>query len=214
MDRVGDSGVSFSARDAAAHKLIFDTRAARLVQTRKRAEAWIAALSALVTVLTTAVVVKGPDTFTKAGGGARGVVLALITVGMVGLGAGLVCAYTAAFGGLFGRGALDTLVDNPPANTQGAAVALERAATRDAQTSRRFMRVALSATVGAMVCLLSAVGVSWFAAPRPESGAGSQVCLQTTSGLVVISGPVTIKSGAVSFVDCPPIAASVTSTTR
>src|SRR5262245_51852922 len=65
VDRVLPDRDMTAARDAAAYKLIHDTRAARLTRASTRAEKWIAGLTALVTVLTTAMVVKGPENFAQ-----------------------------------------------------------------------------------------------------------------------------------------------------
>ena len=129
-----------TARDAAAYKLIYDTRALRLVRARERAEKWIAGLSALVTVLTTAMVVKGPENFAKADGHVRGVVLVLVIVGAFGVGTGLMFAYSAAFGGLWKTSKVDALVKNPPTVAANAGALLEVAASADAESAQRSMR--------------------------------------------------------------------------
>jgi len=175
-----------SARDAAAFKVIFDTRASRLTRASSRAESWIAGLTALVTVLTTAMVVKGPENFAKAEGTVRGVVLMLVILGAAGIWAGLVCAYSAAFGGLVRKSSVDKLVENPPTTAQGAAAQLDAAATRDAHMSRRFMRLALGSTVLAMVCLTAAIAFSWFATPAPAADGTS--CVDIGSGVLELSG--------------------------
>lgn len=202
VDLLGQGGrLMVSARDAAAFKLLYDTRAARLTRATVRAEKWIAGLTALVTVLTTALVVKGPDNFAEADGAVRWFVLVLVLAGVFGIGAGLVFAYSAAFGGLFTRGALDTLIESPPTVATGAANTLESAASQDAATSRRGMRWAVGATVTAMVCLLAAVSVSWFASP--DSAEPSSICLQTGDGVLELSEEPAIVSGTATFVDCP-----------
>ncbi len=187
-------------RDAAAFTLIAGERAKRLTRATQRAEHWIAGLSALVTVLTTAMVVKGPDNFSKAEGAVRFIVLALIIGGVVGLGSGLVCAYTAAYGGLVKMSAVDALLQKRLAVAE-AAGALETAVSSDAKTSQRFMRIAVVATVIAMLCLMSATAFSWFAtapnAPRTFT------CLQTSKGIVQLAGSVTITDGNATVVKCP-----------
>lgn len=190
-----------SERDAAAFKAIYDTRAVRLGRATARAEKWIAGLSALVTVLTAAMVVKGPENFAKAAGSARGLVLGLVIVGIVGVASGLVFAYSAAFGGLFKMSAVDELIESPPSVAAGSAGTLETAASADAVSSRRSMRVALAATVFAMVALTGAIGVSWFVTPKDR--VETFVCLQTGSGIVRLAGPVTVKDGVAVFVACP-----------
>jgi len=193
--------MSVSARDAAAYKFISDTRSTRLTRASTRAEKWIAGLTALVTVLTTAMVVKGPENFAKAQGGVRVVVLVLVVLGALGVGAGLVCAYSAAFGGLIRTSQVDQLIESPPTLATAAAAKLDAAAKADATTSRRYMRAALGATVAAMVCLTAAIAFSWFATAKPE--ADPTTCLETDAGVVAVSGSVTVRSGTIQLVDCP-----------
>ena len=191
-----------SARDAAAYKVIYDTRAARLVRARARAERWIAGLSALVAVLTTAMVVKGPDNFAKATGAVRVVVLVLVVAGVVGLGTGLVSAYSAAFGGLWKTSEVDRLVDDPPTVATDAAARLELASSADARAAQRYMRTAAASTIAAMACLLAGVGFAWFATPTSSSTPSS--CLLTAGGgVVAVSTPIVVKSGTASLVPCP-----------
>lgn len=197
---VPGNGVMTSARDAAAYKVIYDTRSARLVRTRARAEHWIAGLSALVAVLTTAMVVKGPENFAQADGSVRVVVLVLVVAGVVGLGTGLVCAYSAAFGGLWKPGEVDRLVENPPTVAADAAARLEFAASADTRSAQRSMRTAGAATIAAMVCLLAAVGFAWFATPATKVASTS--CVATIDGVVAVSGPVVVRSGTALLVPC------------
>ena len=191
--------MSVSARDAAAYKFISDTRSNRLTRASTRAEKWIAGLTALVTVLTTAMVVKGPENFAQAQGGVR--VVVLVVLGALGVGAGLVCAYSAAFGGLIQTSQVDQLIESPPTLATAAAAKLDAAAKADATTSRRYMRAALGATVAAMVCLTAAIAFSWFATAKPE--ADPTTCLKTDAGVVAVSGSVTVRSGTIQLVDCP-----------
>ncbi len=160
----------------------------------RRAERWIAGLSALVTVLTAAIVVKGPDDFAKAQGSVRSVVLGLVVAGIVGLGLGLVFAYSAAFGGLIRRSALDRLIEAPPTVALGAAGSLESAASRDAKASRRSMRVALGSTVVAQwACLVAAIGCAWFATSTDE--ATPSACVRSGGGVVAVAGEIDVRTG-------------------
>jgi hypothetical protein len=202
VDRFDTGGLPVTtARDAAAYKLIYDTRAARLTRATTRAENWIAGLTALVTVLTTAMVVKGPENFAKAEGDVRVIVLVLVIAGALGVGVGLVAAYSAAFGGLFKKSRVDQLIESPPSTAASAAATLDAAATADAATSRRGMKLALGATVAAMVCLTAAIAFSWFATPK--AALEKSTCLRTADGVLELSGTVTVKSGTAEFVACP-----------
>lgn len=190
-----------AARDAAAFKQIYDTRAARVRQANKRAESWIAGLTALVTVLATAMVISGPDNFAKADGAVRVVVLVFVVAGAAGIGTGLVLAYTAAFGGIFAKSATDELLEQPPQQAAGAADLLERASNADARSSRTAMQRAILATVAAMLCLVLAVVFAWFATPTPTKT--DWTCLATESGIARITGDIEAVSGDVTIVECP-----------
>ena len=189
-----------TARDAAAYKLIYDTRATRLVRARERAEKWIAGLSALVTVLTTAMVVKGPENFAKADGHVRGVVLVLVIAGAFGVGTGLMFAYSAAFGGLWKTSKVDALVGKPPTVAANAGALLEVAASADAEAAQRSMRIAAGGTMFAMICLTAAVAVAWFATPKLSPN--SKSCVETPTGVLELSTPAIVKSGSVALVPC------------
>lgn len=190
-----------TANDAAAYKLIYDSRADRLKNASTRAEKWIAGLTALVTILTTAMVVKGPENFAKAEGTVRAVVLVLVVAGGLGLSAGILCAYTAAFGGLFGKSKVDTLLESPPTVVAKASEQLETAVTEDAKTSRDFMRAALLTTSLGMVALTAAIAFSWFATPKKAEDATT--CATVDGETVVFDGELSIKSGTVTIIECP-----------
>lgn len=190
-----------TANDAAAYKLIYDSRADRLTNASTRAEKWIAGLTALVTILATAMVVKGPENFAKADGTVRVVVLVLVVAGGVGLSAGILCAYTAAFGGLFGKSEVDKLLESPPTVVTNASELLDSAVTADAMTSRNFMRAALLATSIGMVALTAAIAFSWFATPKKSDG--TTKCATIDGETVVFEGDLSIKSGTVSIIECP-----------
>jgi amino acid transporter len=190
-----------TANDAAAYKLIYDTRAERLVLASARAEKWIAGLTALITVLTTAMVVKGPENFAKAEGAVRAVVLVLVLLGGIGLAAGILCAYTAAFGGLFSKSAVDTLLDDPPTLADGASSKLETAVTTDAKSARAYMRGALLSTCLGMVALTMAITAAWFSTPKEESA--KTTCAKVGEETVVFSGELKVTSGTIAIVECP-----------
>jgi hypothetical protein len=194
-------GEMTTANDAAAYKLIYDSRADRLKNASTRAEKWIAGLTALVTILTTAMVVKGPENFAKAEGTVRGAVLALVVAGGVGLSAGILCAYTAAFGGLFGKSEVDKLLETPPTVVTSASQQLESAVTADASTSRTFMRAALLTTSLGMVALTAAIAFSWFATPKKADD--TTTCARIDGETVVFEDDLSIKSGTVAIIECP-----------
>ena len=191
-----------TANDAAAYKLIYDSRAERLRTASTRAEKWSAGLTALVTVLTTAMVVKGPENFAKAEGSVRALVLLFVVAGALGVAVGLVCAYSAAFGGLYRKSHLDALIDDPPTIVTNASESLESAVPHDARTSRNYLRAALAATCVGMVSLTAAIAFSWFATAKPDAGKGTSR-IEVNGKTVVLDGEFSVRSGAVTFVECP-----------
>ncbi len=190
-----------SARDAAAFKKINDTRSERLATASTRAEKWIAGLTALVTVLTTAMVVKGPEGFAKAEGNVRYFVLVLVVLGGLGLSVGILFANSAAFGALFKKSELDQWLDKPPNNAEGAAHELDVQVTKAAQSARNALQTAVVATSLGMVALVIAIGLSWFA--TAEKDAPTTTCATIDGATVVFSGEVAVKSGTIKLIDCP-----------
>ena len=190
-----------SARDAAAFKKIYDTRAERLVTASGRAEKWIAGLTALVTVLTTAMVVKGPENFAKAEGDVRTIVLILVIAGGVCLSAGILLANSAAFGALFKRSDLDEWLDAPPKTADGAADELDRRVGAAAGSARDMLRAAVVTTSFGMVALTAAIGFSWFATEKAE--APNKTCATVDGATVVFSGDVKLKTGILNLIECP-----------
>ena len=189
-----------SIPDEIAYKKIYDTRAERLQTIQARAEKWIAGLTALVTILTTAMVVKGPDNFTKVDPDQRTPLLIAIIVGGTSLAVGLVAAYSAAFGGLFAMSEIDSLLKEPPTTDTGAAERLETAATNDTTTSRRNLRTALGATTVGMVALTVAVVISW---TSPATGpGGDRVCAVIGGEQITFSATPTVEAGKFEFIKC------------
>lgn len=186
-----------SARDEAALQLIDATRSKRLINMRERAEKWIAGLTALVTVLATAMLVKGPESFTDVPDSLRYVVLGLLVLGGVGVGVGLVAAYSAAFGGVFSSGAIDTMLAQSQV-VDGAASRLETAATSDTTAARNSLRLALGATVLGALLLAGAVVVSWTTPP----GSGSPVCVKVGDESIQFKSQPEVVSGTVTYVKC------------
>lgn len=186
-----------SARDEAALQEIDSQRSKRLVTIRARAEKWIAGLTALVGVLATATLVKGPETFTDIPEPARYWVLGLLVLGGICIGTGLVAAYSAAFGGVFSTGEVDDLLTDPQ-DVDGAATRLEAAATKDTRGARNSLRLALGMTIVGALVLAGSVIVAW----ANPGDSGPPVCAKIGSETVVFKELPVVKTGSISFVKC------------
>lgn len=185
-------------RDEAALQTIFDLRIKQLPTVRTRAEKWIAGLSATVAVLGTATVVKGPEKFTDLPHGTADQVLALSVGAGVALAIGLLCAYSAAFGGSLLVGALDKLLIEPPPES-GAASKLDNAVDSETKWARRFLRTALLATIVGTCLLAAAVITSW--APVEEKP-DQPVCAIVGGETLTFAVKPDLTSGPIEFTKC------------
>ena len=139
----------------------------RLELVRRRAEKWVAGLTALTGLLASVLVVKGPDSVTELTAGAKAAVGALFAIAFVFLAFATYNGYAAAYG-LPGR--LDEIDRNP---VQGLAGRLSDARRDVAAKAQRAIRDALIATFFAVGLMAGAVAVTWF----PPSPASGHVCL-------------------------------------
>lgn len=188
-----------SARDEAALQEIFALRAKRLHTLRDRAEKWIAGLTAIVAVLGTVTLIKGPENYTDLSDKMRDNILLLIMISGAALVIGLVCCYSAAFGGMVKRSKVDKLLETPPA-AEGAAAALETAVEKDTKVVRGYMRGALVATIVGTCLLASVVVMSWSSvADEPATS----VCAEVGGGdKVEFNTQPDVKLGDITMVAC------------
>ena len=184
--------------DLAALKQLQDHRAGELARVRTRAEKWIPGLAAVTGVLTTAVVVKGAETFTKAPASTQLTIIALMIVGAVAVGTGVFCAYAAAHGNPFGDDELSRRADQQ--KVDGAYEDWNAAVRAEVSRARRLLTAAVIATLVGTASLGTAVVVTWFA---PATGSGATTCLVTDDGFVRIEGtaPVVVD-GELRIVPC------------
>lgn len=171
--------------------------ATRLPDLRARAQKWIAGLTAIGTVLTTAMVIKGPETFSKASPsdakwGASSVLLAAaLLVGSI------FSAYSAAYGGL-GRSRLDKLADAMDSKT-ALARSLDEAVTADTTSARRWLRAAV---VCACLATLVLAGTLWWAWGLSSKAPGT-TCVTIGGQPVQLTDDSAFLTGTVTFVECP-----------
>jgi hypothetical protein len=166
--RVGGAIVVASAEDDDAVRLMVAHRAGELARVQGRAEKWTAGLAALTGVLTTALVVKGPDNFSKLGTvTVQGinfpgdtVVIVLMVAGGSCLAVGIYNAYRAANGSPLTKSAVDEVaaVDD---NVDGAAKRWRRAVRETVADSKKSLKAATISTAVAGLCLTGALVVTW-----------------------------------------------------
>lgn len=190
-----------SRRDQVASETLSQARSKRLVTLRERAEKWIAGLTAVVTVLATATLFKGPEKFSEVPKESQSLLIGLMIAGGFGVLLGLLAAYSAAFGSV-GKSNLDRLILNPPA-PEGAANKLDEAVRKDWNWTFYSLRVALGATVLGVVALGAATVVALTDAAASDQADESEIC--ATIGDVTVSfkeRPEVV--GPVEFLDeCP-----------
>lgn len=188
-------------RDAAAARLLDQYASTELSRVRTRADKWTAGLAALVTVVATATVIKGPDSIEGLDESARYGVVCIVVIAGVLLGVGVYWAYQAAVGSPTKRSSLDHLASQQR-NLEGLADDWRDAVNELISESRDSLASATHATVMAAVLIAGAIILTWLA-PR-SSDAAKPVCFESTSGVVAIEGPLpTVTKGNVQVVACP-----------
>ena len=189
-----------SERDLAAAKKINEFRSGQLARIQTRAEKWISGLAALVGVVTTAVVIKGPETFTKLGNYSFGEgdrylpaavpVIGLMILGAILIGWGIWLANRAAYGDPISESELDDLIgeSNGPRNysLSGAATRWDTAVNSAYDSAKTSLKTASIVTVLGTTALLTALLVAW-TGPAKES-AKDTWCMQVNGSLVEFEG--------------------------
>jgi hypothetical protein len=140
----------------------------RVSLARTRAEKWIAGLAALLGLVATVLVIKGPDSITKFGTGQRWILAGAIVATFVFLAAGLYNAYAAAYGDALGDEDFD------PKSVVGLAERLADARAKAEASVRTKLKNAVQLTVIGIGTLIVTVGITWFMSP-PSSA--KDVCV-------------------------------------
>lgn len=191
---------SVTRRDQVASETISQARSERLVSLRQRAEKWIAGLTAVVTVLATATLLKGPEKFSEVAPGSQSLLIVLVIAGGCGILLGILAAYSAAFGRV-GKSNLDRLILKPPP-ADGAASKLDQAVEKDWKWTFYSLQVALGLTVLGVVALGAATIVS-LAGAASKAADDSEVCAKIGGATVSFTERPNIV-GPVEFLDeCP-----------
>jgi hypothetical protein len=207
--RVGPTTVGGSGRDAAALQAFQDYGVGELSRIRSRSDKWIAGLAAVTGVLTTAIVLKGPDDFTKLAKhreifgqtiNTQDWVIGLMLAGGLLIATGVVLAYTGAHGNPFSE---DPVAKKAKTQTlAGASTAWSNAVSGAAKSARRSLASAVVLTLVGTLCLAAAVVLAWTA---PSTSSGDTVtCIQNGSSITKISGSLPdVKQGQFIIVPCP-----------
>ena len=186
--------------DVAALRNLQNYSAGALERTQSRAGKWIPGLVALVGVLTTALVIKGPESFAKLDPTLQRVIIALLVLGGLALAYGIYRAYRAAYG--------DPLSENDDLRSRAqlqqsdgaweAWSAAVSAAVRDAESS---LKTATVCTIIGVLILVVAVLLTWLSPTK--SAADTFTCFTTDTGLVKIEGSLpAVESGSITVESC------------
>ncbi len=182
-----------SAADLDAEASLASNDESRLQIVRTRAQHWLAGLTALTGLLTTVLVVKGPESVAKIETGWRIVIAVLLAGALCALAYGIYRAYDAAYGSPTALNEID------PQPLTGLATRLAAARSEAAEGAMTSLRNAVLATGIGIALVALGVGVSWFAPEQSSTGSGN-VC-------VVVSGKKVLElsggSVSVSSIDAP-----------
>ena len=152
--QVGSQTGGGSAADLRALAALQTYAAGELTRIQGRSEKWIAGLTAITGVLTTAIVIKGPETFTKMVDTVTvgpisfppaGAVIALMVLGGFFIGMGIYKAYVSANGDPTTGDALMVLAEQY--TSEGAFGKYLAAMKSTAATARRALKRAVQATI-------------------------------------------------------------------
>ncbi|WP_130013926.1 hypothetical protein [Serinicoccus sediminis] len=182
--------------------------AGALSRIQARSDKWIAGLTAITGVLTTAIVIKGAETFTDLTGEVTVlgltvepavIVVALMVLGGAALAYGLAKAYTAAHGDPFADDALAQRAREQ--EVTGAYAAWQSAMQDAAATARTNLKSAVRWTIVGTLLLAAAVVLTW-TSPTQEATAVN-TCFEVGPDTVKIRGaaPV-VTSGSLTIVPC------------
>lgn len=200
----------FSAADDAAMQLIQAYRGDELKRVQGRADKWVAGLGAIVGVLTTAIVIKGPDTFTNlteerdfyiATLAPKDVIIVLMVLGGLALSVGIYYGYQAANGSPLQDSEIEKLAAEG-AEVHGAADKWRDAVATEITSAQDSLRSATVSTILGGVLLAAAILVTW---TTPVAADSTTTCVQTASGITKYDGTLPpVVSGSVTVAACPP----------
>lgn len=193
--------------DEAALAALQDYRAKELGQLQQRSEKWIPGIAAVTGVLTTAVVVKGAESFAKLAESRtllgltfppQSVIIGLMLVGGILIAAGVYFGYTAAHGQAFTD---DPLIQAAmQQQLEGAYERWTTAAKGLIDTTRSSLKLAVGLTLLGTILLAAAVLLTW-TTPTAESG-DTSICISVDGKPVKVSAVPEVKSGSLVVIPC------------
>jgi hypothetical protein len=197
------------ARDVEALRLLTEYATRELPRAKARADKWLAGLTAITGVLTTAALIKGPDTLSKVSDAhalwklsPRDFVVALLVLGGLLLASGIFAGYTAADGSPLDDDEIDRLARGKATDADGLAdkwTAAVTSATRSAKTALRLATVC----TGLGVAVLAAALVVAAYNPGPASP-DMPTYIQVGGQQVQLGGTLPpVSSGRLQIVACP-----------
>jgi len=178
-----------SREDLEAATLLDRNEANRLQLVRTRAEKWLGGLTVLTGLVTTVLVIKGPQSTTDIATSWKVAVGLLIAAALAVLVFGTYRAYQSAYGD---PGRLNEVPSQP---LTGLAVRFATARNKTAADAQAHLSHAVIATLAAVALLATAIGLTWFAPPAPKT-ASSSVCLFVGGKMIaqLASDSVTLKT--------------------
>jgi len=177
-----------SRDDLEAAALLDRNEANRLQFVRTRAEKWLGGLTALTGLVTTVLVIKGPQSTADIATSWKIAAGSLIALALAALVFGTFRAYQSAYGD---PGRLDEVKPQP---ITGLAVVLANKRNEAAAAAQAHLRHAVYATLAAVALLAVAIGLTWFA-PAPKTASSSAcILVQGTVIAELTSDSVTLKA--------------------
>lgn len=189
-----------TAADVAALAALQTYAGQELTRLQSRSEKWIGGLTAITGVLTTAIVIKGTESFTALASPFPEIVAALMVLGGLLIGYGIYEGYVAAHGDPL---ATESLMARAEAQTLEGAYRDYVTAMRGAATNaRNALRSAVVASVIGTLLLAAAVVVTW--AGPAKKGSADTYCFQVGQQVVEVEGSTpAVTSGSLTLVPCP-----------
>jgi amino acid transporter len=155
----------------------------RATNARTRAEKWVAGLTSLTGVLTTVLVLKGPESVTELSPDTRAAVAWAFAAALASLIGGIFFAYSAAFGNVFDLSKLRV------EDVDGLHARLQIQRAKAEKEANRWLRYAIILTVLGVVCVAAGVRLSWFDVPAGAGETDQAICISTEDGGIVARVP-------------------------
>jgi hypothetical protein len=159
-----------SRLDFSTQREVTEAEGKRLSTARTRAEKWIPGVTALAGLLTTVLVLKGPESVSKLDTTTRTLIAVLLGIALVLLIAAIRSAYSAAFG------SESNPEEVPRQPVSGLHARVLRARRSAEATAKKRLGVAITLTVSGVLFIAAAVALSWFPLQQAQPE-GERVCV-------------------------------------